>query len=92
MRAINPGNPQDVDSGLTAFNPGVGNIPLGGGNKKVATATPSKPPLGSGARFKNLTAQLSKKPGVYDPKGLAAAIGRRKYGAKKMGAMAAHNR
>jgi len=46
-----------------------------------------QPPLGSGARFKALTAKL-KKQGVDDPKALAASIGRKKYGAAKMAAMA----
>lgn len=39
--------------------------------------------LGSGARFKALSKKL-KKQGVKDPDALAAAIGRKKYGAKKM--------
>ena len=39
--------------------------------------------LGSGARFKHLEHELAGKPGIYDPAGLAAAIGRKKYGAKK---------
>jgi len=46
-------------------------------------------PLGSGGRFAALKQKLSSKPGVTNPGALAAAIGRRKYGAKKMGAMAA---
>jgi hypothetical protein len=51
-----------------------------------------KPPLGSGARFSALTQQLAAKPGVQNPRALAAAIGRKKYGKKKMGAMAAKGR
>jgi hypothetical protein len=47
--------------------------------------------LGTGARFKALTAKL-KKQGVKDPKALAAAIGRKKYGKKKFQAMAAKGR
>ena len=47
-----------------------------------------KPRLGSGVRFKNLTAKL-KKSGAKKPKALAAFIGRKKYGKKKMSAMAA---
>ena len=42
-----------------------------------------KAKLGSGSRFKSLTKKLSKK-GVKNPKALAAYIGRKKYGAKKM--------
>jgi hypothetical protein len=42
-----------------------------------------KAPLGSGERFKSLVGQLSKKPGITDPAGLAASIGRKKYGASR---------
>lgn len=47
-----------------------------------------KPPLGSGERFAALSASLAKK-GVRDPNALAASIGRKKYGAKKMAQMSA---
>ena len=50
-----------------------------------------KPPLGSGERFKQLTDKLEKQ-GAKNPKALAAYIGRKKYGAKKMQAMAAKGR
>lgn len=43
-----------------------------------------KPRLGSGGRFANLKAALAGKPGVADPGGLAAAIGRKKFGEAKM--------
>lgn len=39
--------------------------------------------LGSGERFKMLTDRLAKKPGVTNPKALAASIGRKKYGSKR---------
>lgn len=52
----------------------------------------SKPKLGSGGRFKQLESKLAQKPGVEDPKALAAAIGRRKYGAQKMATMATKGR
>lgn len=42
-----------------------------------------KPKLGSGKKFKQLTSKLAAK-GATDPKALAAFIGRKKYGAKKM--------
>ena len=45
-----------------------------------------KPPLGSGERFKALTKEL-KKGGAKYPAALAAAIGRKKYGAAKMAAL-----
>lgn len=48
--------------------------------------------LGGGGRFAKLKGQLAKKPGIYNPAGLAAAIGRKKFGAKKMSSMAAKGR
>lgn len=45
------------------------------------------PALGTGQRFKDLTEKLATK-GAKDPKALAAYIGRKKYGAGKMTAMA----
>lgn len=39
--------------------------------------------LGSGVRFRRLERKLAHRPGVYSPGGLAAYIGRRKYGAGK---------
>tara|TARA_R100001163_G_C4991148_1_gene143697 strand:- start:26 stop:235 length:210 start_codon:yes stop_codon:yes gene_type:complete len=50
-----------------------------------------KPKLGSGARFKSLTKKL-KKGEAKNPKALAAYIGRKKYGPKKMAAMAKRGR
>lgn len=50
-----------------------------------------KPKLGSGARFKALTKKLDRQ-GVEDPAALAASIGRKKYGAKKMAKMSAAGR
>ena len=47
--------------------------------------------LGMGGRFAKLKGQLAKK-GVKDPAALAASIGRKKYGAKKMASMAAKGR
>ena len=47
--------------------------------------------VGGGGRFKKLVAELSKK-GAEDPKALAAAIGRRKYGKKRFQEMAAAGR
>ena len=46
------------------------------------------PKLGSGARFKKLVAHVAAK-GAKDPKALAASIGRKKYGPKKFGRLAA---
>lgn len=50
---------------------------------------PMKPKLGSGKRFAALAAALSRKPGVSDAKGLAAYLGRKKYGKKKFQKLAA---
>jgi hypothetical protein len=51
-----------------------------------------KPKLGSGARFRQLKKKLSKRKGVSNPGALAAHIGRRKYGARKMAKMSAAGR
>lgn len=51
----------------------------------------AKPKLGTGARFKKLTGQLAAK-GATDPGALAAAIGRKKYGASKFAKLAAKAR
>jgi hypothetical protein len=50
-----------------------------------------KPPLGSGKRFKSVAAS-AKASGARDPNAVAAAVGRKKYGAKKMGKLAAGGR
>ena len=47
----------------------------------------TKPKLGSGKRFAALKKKLAAK-GVSKPAALAASIGRKKYGAKKMTKMA----
>ena len=47
----------------------------------------STPKLGTGGRFKALEKAVAKK-GAKDPKALAAAIGRKKYGAEKMSKLA----
>jgi hypothetical protein len=47
-----------------------------------------RPKLGSGERFKKLKASLARKPGVKDPGALAAAIGNKKWGQKRMTQMA----
>jgi hypothetical protein len=51
----------------------------------------AKAKLGSGARFRSLKKSLSKK-GIKNPGALAASIGRKKYGAKKMAKLAAKGR
>ena len=54
------------------------------GSLKGGKSEPSsKAKLGEGGRFKSLKKKLAKKPGVTNPEGLAAAIGRAKMGKKK---------
>jgi hypothetical protein len=55
-------------------------------------AAPKKAKLGSGARFKALKSELAGKKGVKNPGALAASIGRKKFGAKKFGALSAAGR
>ena len=52
----------------------------------------AKAKLGSGSLFKALTKKLSGEKGVTDPAGLAAYIGRKKYGKKKFGRLSAKGR
>jgi len=47
---------------------------------------------GGGGRFKKLEGKLEHRKGVSNPAALAAYIGRRKYGAQRMAAMAAHGK
>lgn len=48
--------------------------------------------VGSGRRFAGLEAKLAARPGVRNPRALAATIGRRKFGAKRFAALAAAGR
>lgn len=50
-----------------------------------------KAPLGQGGRFAAVEA-AAKKSGAKDPGAVAAAVGRKKYGAPKMAKMAAKGR
>ena len=50
-----------------------------------------KPKLGSGERFKQVAAS-ARRGGARDPEAVAAAVGRKKYGAKRMAEMAAAGR
>lgn len=51
-----------------------------------------KPKLGSGRRFHTLESALSHERGIDNPRALAAAIGRKKFGGEKMGKMSAASR
>jgi hypothetical protein len=48
--------------------------------------------LGGGGRFQKLKASIAKKGKVSDPGAVAAAIGRKKYGAKRFAKMGAKGR
>lgn len=48
--------------------------------------------LGSGERFRALTAKLERRGNVDNPRAVAAAIGRRKYGARTMAKLSAAGR
>lgn len=50
-----------------------------------------KPKPGTGQRFATLTKKLAAE-GARDPKALAASLGRKKFGDKKMAGMAAKGR
>ena len=55
--------------------------------------SPSKmPKLGTGERFAKLTKSIAARGNVENPAAVAAAIGRKKYGAEKMQKMAAAGR
>lgn len=48
--------------------------------------------LGGGGRFQKLKGELAHRKGIKNPGALAAYIGRKKYGDKKMGKMSAQGR
>lgn len=52
----------------------------------------AKARLGSGKRFAALKKKIASRGNVSDPGAVAAAIGRKKYGRKKMARMAAKGR
>ncbi len=49
-----------------------------------------RPRLGSGKRFSGLERRIAARGDVDDPRAVAAAIGRAKYGAKRMGELSHH--
>lgn len=59
--------------------------------KKWADRKTKKPKLGSGERFKALSSELADK-GAEDPDALAAAIGRKKYGAEHFAKLSAKSK
>lgn len=77
-------------------NPIVGGVQMGHEHLEpknhASKGTEKSMALGGGGRFSKLKGQLSKEKGVYNPAGLAAAIGRKKYGAEKMASISAKGR
>jgi hypothetical protein len=65
---------------------------LSGRRQRGLPAKAKQPPLGTGQRFAALTNKLADRPGVTNPKALAAYIGRRKYGKAGMAALSAKGR
>lgn len=53
---------------------------------------PDSMKLGGGGRFKALVKKFRSRGGVSNPAAVAAVIGRKKYGAKKFGKLAANAR
>lgn len=49
-------------------------------------------PLGSGRRFRGLSAKLAKNPRIKNPDAVAAMIGRKKFGAERYAKLAAKGR
>lgn len=81
VRSGAPVRPIGVTPGLPGALGAVSAMKDGGKAKK--------PKLGTGERFAALRGKIAKDPNVTDPGAVAAAIGRKKYGSKKMAAMAA---
>ena len=67
---------------------GASKIQFAGKHRRVVDM--AQPKLGSGDRFAKLSATLAAR-GASNPDALAAWIGRRKYGAKKMGGLSHHS-
>lgn len=93
-----PGHPylQTKNHATKGINP---QMHIGGGVMPHMTVDDSHPmihspnmKLGGGGRFAALKNKLSHQKGIYNPAGLAAAIGRKKYSGAKMAKMAAAGR
>ena len=52
----------------------------------------AKAKVGQGGRFAALKNKLSGRKGIYNPAGLAASIGRKKYGKKKFAGLSSKGR
>ncbi len=60
--------------------------------RKAPQKRNAQPPLGSGERFRRCVESVAASGRAYDPKAVCAAIGIRKYGARKMAELAARGR
>jgi hypothetical protein len=60
--------------------------------KRKSSSGGRKPKLGSGKRFSNLKRSIAARGNVRNPGAVAASIGRKKYGKKRMAKMSAAGR
>jgi hypothetical protein len=79
-------------AGVTAKHLEHGAIKMPSRMFPTKTKPNAKAPLGQGGRFAALEQKLARRPGVTDPGALAASIGRKKYGPKRMAMWSAKGR
>jgi hypothetical protein len=60
--------------------------------RRRSSSSGRKPKLGSGARFRNLKRSIARRGNVRNPGAVAASIGRKKYGKRRMAKMSAAGR
>lgn len=85
-----PPDPASPWSRFPGYDQG-GVLNLASERQVTVNANTKKPKLGTGKRFQTLKAELARR-GAKNPGALAAYIGRKKLGAKKMAALAAKKR
>jgi len=59
------------------------------GQQVMKAPAKKQPKLGTGKRFEKLTKSIAARGNVKDPAAVAASIGRKKYGTKKMAQLSA---
>jgi hypothetical protein len=79
-------------SSVNSFSSLLPNFKQSYSGKKNMSDYKPKGKLGSGERFAHLKNMLAHKPGIQDPAALAAAIGRKKFGQKKMTQLSQHGK
>jgi len=87
IRGLNKGIEAGTGTEHAAFTGGRAVVKEGLGSKKLKR----RPKLGSGKRFEEIEEEAQAS-GARDPAAVAAAVGRKKYGAKKMAHLAAAGR